>query len=359
MRKGPMRDSIPAPADPEAIAPPPERPAGGVIAATPAQGQLLDAHQLQLRALGAELRQAREARGFSLEALAERLRLGQEQLQALEEGDTRRLPELVFVIAQLRRVAGALQLDLGDQLAQLRCRPPAVSGAPSKPSGPARRVALQRPVAAPASRPAAHPAGAQGRGTPRWRLAAGLAIPVVALTAALEFGLVRRGERHAPVASSAVSNLPSGRGLTPSAPEATPSPSAPSAAAAPAQATTSTTGSATATPTSTETTTATSSPAAANQMSLNLQAAEASWLEVRSGSGVLLFRGFFNGARRFPLQAGLRLLAGRPDLIEVSGASHPARKLGPISAVVWYSFPAPTPSPRASASSQPPQPTLR
>ena len=363
MRKGPMRDSIPAPADPEAIAPPPERPAGGVIAATPAQGQLLDAHQLQLRALGAELRQAREARGFSLEALAERLRLGQEQLQALEEGDTRRLPELVFVIAQLRRVAGALQLDLGDQLAQLRCRPPAVSGAPSKPSGPARRVALQRPVAAPASRPAAHPAGAQGRGTPRWRLAAGLAIPVVALTAALAFGLVRRGERHAPVASSAVSNLPSGRGLTPSAPEATPSPSAPSAAAAPAQATTSTTGSATATPTSTststETTTATSSPAAANQMSLNLQAAEASWLEVRSGSGVLLFRGFFNGARRFPLQAGLRLLAGRPDLIEVSGASHPARKLGPISAVVWYSFPAPTPSPRASASSQPPQPTLR
>jgi transcriptional regulator with XRE-family HTH domain len=320
---------------------------------------LLDAHQLQLRALGAELRQAREARGFSLEALAERLRLGQEQLQALEEGDTRRLPELVFVIAQLRRVAGALQLDLGDQLAQLRCRPPAVSGAPSKPSGPARRVALQRPVAAPASRPAAHPAGAQGRGTPRWRLAAGLAIPVVALTAALEFGLVRRGERHAPVASSAVSNLPSGRGLTPSAPEATPSPSAPSAAAAPAQATTSTTGSATATPTSTETTTATSSPAAANQMSLNLQAAEASWLEVRSGSGVLLFRGFFNGARRFPLQAGLRLLAGRPDLIEVSGASHPTRKLGPISAVVWYTFPAPTPSPRASASSQPPQPTLR
>ena len=354
-----MRDSIPAPADPEAIAPPPERPAGGVIAATPAQGQLLDAHQLQLRALGAELRQAREARGFSLEALAERLRLGQEQLQALEEGDTRRLPELVFVIAQLRRVAGALQLDLGDQLAQLRCRPPAVSGAPSKPSGPARRVALQRPVAAPASRPAAHPAGAQGRGTPRWRLAAGLAIPVVALTAALAFGLVRRGERRAPVASSALSNLPSGRGLTPSAPEATPSPSAPSAAAAPAQATTSTTGSATATPTSTETTTATSSPAAANQMSLNLQAAEASWLEVRSGSGVLLFRGFFNGARRFPLQAGLRLLAGRPDLIEVSGASQPARKLGPISAVVWYTFPAPTPSPAASAPSQPPQPSLR
>jgi cytoskeleton protein RodZ len=94
-------------------------------------------------------------------------------------------------------------------------------------------------------------------------------------------------------------------------------------------------------------------------MSLNLRAAEASWLEVRSGSGEVLFRGFFHGVRRFPLQAGLRLLAGRPDLIEVSGASQPARKLGPISAVVWYSFPAPMPSPPASASSQPPQPALR
>jgi transcriptional regulator with XRE-family HTH domain len=277
--------------------------------------------------LGAELRQAREARGLSLEALAERLRLGQEQLQALEAGDTRRLPELVFVIAQLRRLAGALQLDLGDQLAQLRGRPLAESGALSKPSAPPPAVARSHPFAAPASRPGAHPAGArpkwpEGMGAPRWRLAAGWAIPAVALTAALAFALVRRGEPQAPVASSAPS-------------------------------TTTTVASATASGS------ARSSPAAANEVSLNLQAAEESWLEVRSGSGEVLFRGFFNGARRFPLQAGLRLLAGRPDLIEVSGAGQPARKLGTISAVVWYAFPAPTPAQPASPSSQPQQPSGR
>jgi cytoskeletal protein RodZ len=409
-----MSDSIPAPADPEATAAPPARPAGGVITATPAQGLLLDAHQRQLRALGAELRQARKARGLSLAALAERLRLGQEQLQALEEGDTRRLPELVFVIAQLRRVAGALQLDLGDQLAQLRARPPAESSAPSKPSEPAHAVARQRPFAAPASGPEAHAAAAQASraeamAPPRWRLAAGLAIPVVALTAAVAFGLLRRGEPRAPEANSALSNHPSGSLATPTTPDTapqapsqgggdlssrstvtpppvsgglvskdnpetpaseaatttaqgapsgtshnangkgTPSPSAraPVAASAPAA----TTATSPALPTATAG--ARSSAAAADAVSLNLQAAEASWLEVRSGSGEVLFRGFFSGARRFPLQAGLRLLAGRPDLIEVSGTGQPTRKLGPISDVVWYSFAAPTPGQPAPLLNQP------
>lgn len=372
-----MSDAIPALADPEATASPTDRLAGGVIAATPAQGQLLDAHQRQLRALGAELRQAREIRGLSLAALAERLRLGQEQLQALEEGDTRRLPELVFVIAQLRRVAGALQLDLGDQLAQLRRRPPAESSAPSQPSSPAPPVARPRPFTALAKPHGAHPAagltnGAGGMGPPRWRLAAGLAVPVVALTAALAFVLVRRGEPLASQASLPLSNLASGGGATQAAPDrtasataattaqaarsgtglnangnASPSPSAlaPAAAPDPTTSTSAATASATAP--------APSSPAAADAVSLNLRASEASWLEVRSGSGEVLFRGFFNGARRFPLQAGLRLLAGRPDLIEVSGTGQPTRKLGPISAVVWYSFAAPTPVQPDSLSSQP------
>jgi cytoskeletal protein RodZ len=408
-----MSDSIPAPADPEATAAPPERPAGGVITATPAQSLLLDTHQRQLRALGAELRQAREARGLSLADLAERLRLGQEQLQALEEGDTRRLPELVFVIAQLRRVAGALQLDLGDQLAQLRARPPAESSAPSKPTAPAVAGARDRPFAAPASGPGPHAAaragGAEAMAPRRWRLAAGLAIPVVALTAAVAFGLVRRGEPRAPGASSALSNHPSGRWATQTTPDTafqapsqgggdlssrsavtppavsggliskdnpetpanataattaqgaasgtglkangtgspTPSALAPVEASAPAATTATSSALSTATPG------ARAAAAAANAVSLKLQAAEASWLEVRSGSGEVLFRGFFSGARRFPLQAGLRLLAGRPDLIEVSGTGQPTRKLGPISDVVWYSFAAPIPVQPAAGLAQP------
>ncbi|MFM7455046.1 MAG: RodZ domain-containing protein [Vulcanococcus sp.] len=306
------------------------RPAGGVIAATPAQGQLLDAHQRQLRELGAELRQARQARGLSLEALAERLRLGQEQLQALEEGDTRRLPELVFVIAQLRRVSGALQVDLGDKLAQLRGRSPAESGAPSKPSAPQPPVARQRPFAAQAIRPGAGQKVAPGLATRRWLLAAGLAIPVVVLAAALVFGLVRRGEQGTPAASG---RLDTSASRTPaSSSEATPTATTP-APASPAP--------------------ALSLAATTDEPSLNLQAQGSSWLEVRSGSGEVLYRGFFTGSRRFPLRAGLRVLAGRPDLIEVAGSGQPARKLGPISAVVWTTFPAPASAPPATPSNKP------
>ncbi|MEB3361192.1 MAG: helix-turn-helix domain-containing protein [Synechococcaceae cyanobacterium] len=284
------------------------RPTAGVVTATPALGLMLDAHQRQLRELGAELRQARQTRGLSLEALAERLRLGQEQLQALEEGDTRRLPELVFVIAQLRRVAGALQLDLGDQLAQLRGRPSVATQAPSKPSPLQSAVALQHPPADPAVGMGVSSGSSRGGGRPVWWLAAGMAIPALAL--ALTFVLVRRGELRTPIASPA---------QTPPANSSRPT------------------------------------PATTSEASLVLRAHEASWLEVRSGSGELLFRGSFHGVRRFPLQAGLRLLPGRPDLIEVVSTSEPARKLGPISAVVWYSFPAPALGPSTTPSSQAPQ----
>jgi transcriptional regulator with XRE-family HTH domain len=70
--------------------------------------------------VGRRLRQAREARGLAADALAERLRLGVEQLEALEAGDLERLPEPVFVIAQARRIATVLQLDISAELQALR-----------------------------------------------------------------------------------------------------------------------------------------------------------------------------------------------------------------------------------------------
>ncbi len=73
-----------------------------------------------LAALGRRLRQAREARGLAADALAERLRLGVEQLEALETADRERLPEPVFVIAQARRIATVLQLDISAELQALR-----------------------------------------------------------------------------------------------------------------------------------------------------------------------------------------------------------------------------------------------
>lgn len=319
-----MRDASQDPVDAseEALA----RPTAGVVTATPALGRLLEAHQRQLRELGAELRQARQLRGLSLEALAERLRLGQEQLQALEEGDTRRLPELVFVIAQLRRVAGALQLDLGDQLAQLRGQSSVATQAPSRPSPPQPTVALQRPPQAPAM--GVSSGSSWGSATPVWWLAAGLAIPALALALTRVNSFTSPRHRTTELSTTqapSVAGAKAGREATANS-HFSPSP-------------------ATAQPT----------PATTSEASLVLRAHQASWLEVRSGSGEVLFRGFFNGSRRFPLQTGLRLLPGRPDLIEVVSASQQAQKLGPISAVVWYSFPAPALGPSTSPSSQSPQ----
>lgn len=73
-----------------------------------------------LVALGRRLREAREAHGLAVTVLAERLRIGVEQLQALETADRERLPESVFVIAQARRIATALQLDITAELQALR-----------------------------------------------------------------------------------------------------------------------------------------------------------------------------------------------------------------------------------------------
>jgi len=70
--------------------------------------------------MGRRLRQAREARGLAAHLLADRLRIGVEQLQALEAADRERLPEPVFVIAQARRIATALQVDITAELEALR-----------------------------------------------------------------------------------------------------------------------------------------------------------------------------------------------------------------------------------------------
>jgi transcriptional regulator with XRE-family HTH domain len=86
----------------------------------PDQRLLTSAPDPALAALGQRLRQAREAAGLSADALAERLRLGPEQLLALEKGEAWRLPEPVFVLAMARRVASSLQLEAEAELLALR-----------------------------------------------------------------------------------------------------------------------------------------------------------------------------------------------------------------------------------------------
>ena len=64
-----------------------------------------------LQKVGEFLREARQARNLSVEDLSSSLRIGKEQLIALEEGDEQSLPERVFIRAMVRRIAEKLNLD--------------------------------------------------------------------------------------------------------------------------------------------------------------------------------------------------------------------------------------------------------
>ena len=66
-----------------------------------------------LKAVGEFLKEARQGRNLSVEDLSSSLRIGKEQLVALEEGDETSLPEKVFIKAMVRRIAEKLDLDTG------------------------------------------------------------------------------------------------------------------------------------------------------------------------------------------------------------------------------------------------------
>ena len=72
-----------------------------------------------LQKVGEFLREARKARSLSIEDLSSSLRIGKEQLIALEEGDEKSLPEKVFIRAMVRRIAEKLNLDTGFILEEL------------------------------------------------------------------------------------------------------------------------------------------------------------------------------------------------------------------------------------------------
>ena len=72
-----------------------------------------------LRTVGEFLREARQGRNLSLEDLSSSLRIGKEQLIALESGDESALPEQVFIRAMVRRIAEKLNLDTSFILEEL------------------------------------------------------------------------------------------------------------------------------------------------------------------------------------------------------------------------------------------------
>ena len=280
----------------------------------------------ELQELARVLVEARQAQQLSLVALSQRLHMGLEQLQALEEANQQRLPEPVFVIAQARRLAGALGIDISAQIEALRCSEPFMAGKPVlKGEVFQAAAARQRAAAAPDARPVgAHKAsqakskpskaqassvsahGAAGRGLGPAAVARPLAW--LLLLAGLGVGgtwLWQQRHRSQPLLSSL------SRHLAQSAGPSRPVVPAPPAAAKAKKAL----------------------PAAGV---ITLKAAQPSWLEVRAaGQAAPLFRGRFRGERQFPIGAGLRLRAGRPDLVLMAQGSAPAKPLGTISQIRW------------------------
>ena len=235
-----------------------------------------------LRCLGQALRQGREGQGLELAVLAARLNMGTEQLQALEEADASRLPEPVFVIAQARRIASSLAINIDGPLQTLRD------------SGQFQAKPIK--VAELTKRSPTRPAQTSGR----------LAITAAILVAAGAAGW-QQWQRHQarPTQPQAQPQL-----LT-EIPPAVKEIESGSGSLEPDQ--------------------------------LQLTSSQPSWLEIKTKTGTTLFRGIFTGERRFPLGQGLEVLAGRPDLVRAQIGGGAAQALGAIDQVRWRSFKAPAP----------------
>ncbi len=76
--------------------------------------------QALLAALGERLRQAREARGESADAVVRELKLRRVYIEALEQGDWEALPDEVYAIGFLKQYAAYLGIDISHEIEQLR-----------------------------------------------------------------------------------------------------------------------------------------------------------------------------------------------------------------------------------------------
>ena len=72
---------------------------------------------------------------------------------------------------------------------------------------------------------------------------------------------------------------------------------------------------------------------------------QGSWIEVEDASGHPLYAGILEGERRFSIGPGLRLNAGRPDLVRYRIGKRPIAPLGPIEAVGWRTLVSPRQNP--------------
>ena len=230
-----------------------------------------------LEAVGQILREQREQLGLGCGDLAERLHMGVEQLEALELGKLERLHEPVFVKAAVRRIASHLELDADPLVQQLGTLAVSVDKH-------GRRPAMD---------------GAPGRqpgpfGFMAWLGGLGLVTGATAL-------FVLQPELL-PTATKAKISSP------------------PPLMTRPVDAKTMATEASTSGPTT-----------------LTLQSSEPSWIALRR-NGTVFFEGNLNRPLEVEDPETVEVYAGRPDLVTVSSGDSPAKSLGGISELRWYSL---------------------
>ena len=272
----------------------------------------------ELMALAAAITQARLAAGLSVAALAKKLNMGVEQLEALESGDLDRLPEQVFVIAQARRIAQSLGVTIDAEIQALR-----QSGSLNT-----RPIELQNlKLKAEPMDPRGSAANQAPRGNGVVPVLASLALAGGVAAGSVALWQQWQGRQLATIQAKQVQTK--------------------QVQTKPVQIKTAHTK---------QGQTAAKALAQTGANSLTLSSGSNTWLEVKTLKGKQLFRGDFKGRKGFPLNQGLRVLAGRPDLLLVQVGGTAARPLGSISDVTWQTFAAPkAPAPSGTAR-RPPEP---
>lgn len=282
---------------------------------------------------GEALQHAREQQGLSRPELAERLHMRSDQIEALECNQQQRWPEDVFTIAQVRRLADALGLEADPLLGGFRLALKQRSAGTSAAAQAVMQASLQRSAPTPSreegrrdwvSSKAAQNQPSNERSGGGWLLPGLLVLAVLGIGGAGLHRLASQGNLPLP----ALSNLPELPKLPalslPGTQPSSPLPEAEAETIAPAPA------------------------PVPQELSVAISNDEAVWLAVRRlKDQQLLFEGLLQGEQIFPLEQGLQVLAGRPDLVVVGLGDQSPNVLGSIETIQWVTFKPPAADPQA------------
>ena len=244
-----------------------------------------------LQEIGELLRQARVEQGLSRDELAQSLKMGSEQLQALENGDLDRLPEPVFIKAMTRRVASKLSLDddsLINRLQDVLPAPKTTTNRSSPPGGAVTTIGVSNGRIETRS-------DSNKRPLMTWQRLGLAALAVGAITGgAMVVASQRRSIEPASIKAATMLKQP---------------------------------------------TATTPQPVSAEEKSagsISISSKEPSWLSIRNGEGEVVYEGTLSDSKSLPAESNLEIYAGRPDLVLISNGDEAPRPLGPIDQVRWY-----------------------